>query len=142
MVDSSGGDGAGASQGVTFSGPPASELVLSGWSKTVGVTGGRDGDFSIYLDLEFTDGSHEYSQTAQFATGTHDWQRAQKLIAVLKPAKFATVYVLMRGDHNGTAYFADVSLKTAKGPPGPAMLTDGAAKKQSDGRWARASNDL
>jgi len=74
------------------------------WSKTIGVTGGRDGDFSIYLDMEFVDGSHEYSQTAQFGTGTHDWQRAQKLIAVSKPPKFATVYILMRVSSQAVCY--------------------------------------
>ena len=103
------------------------------------MTGDSDSDFSVYLDLEYADGSHEYRQTAQFATGTTTWQRAQKLITLQKPPKLATVYVLLRGGHNGTAYFADVSLKMADGLPGPTMLTDGTVKAMPYGVLVKAS---
>ena len=50
-----------------------------------------------------------------------------------KAVKVASVYVLLRGPHNGTAYFSDVSLATATGPAPPTMLRDGAIRAMPDG---------
>lgn len=129
------GEGSGAYQRVVFNGSSAtaSHLVLSGWSKAVGVTAGSAADYALYMDLMYQDGSHLYAQVANYADGTHDWQRVQNVISVTKPLKLASVYLLLRGTHNGTAYFTDISLKTAKGGPAPTMLTGGTAKVQPDG---------
>ena len=135
MAVAVGGQGAGAYQTVTTFGDghqPAS-LLLSGWSKADGVTGADDNDYAVYADLEYSDGTHLYSQVAKFRVDTNDWQRATHVIPIAKPLKLATVYVLLRGSHSGTAYFSDISLVTAKGPAEPTMLSTGTATSQPDG---------
>jgi hypothetical protein len=129
------GQGAGAYQTVTdFGGSSHSPLLLlSGWSKAVGVSGEVDTSFAVYADLEFMDGSHLYGQCASFNVGTHGWERATRVISLEKPVQRASVYVLLRGQHTGTAYFSDISLVRAKALPEPIMLNEGTAVLQPDG---------
>ena len=116
MAVAADGQGAGAYQTVTAFGvggdQPAS-LLLSGWSKADDVTGTEDNDYGVFADLAHKDGTHLYAQVAKFRVGTHDWQRATHVIPISKPLELATVYVLLRGSHSGTAYFANISLVTA-----------------------------
>ena len=52
-------------------------IVASVWSQARGVSGGRDSDYSLYLDLQYADGTPLWGQTANFATGTHDLSGAK-----------------------------------------------------------------
>jgi hypothetical protein len=81
-------------------------LLVTGWSRAENVGGTANNDYSIYLDLEFTDGSPLWGQTAPFAVGTHDWQRRQVLIVPPKPIRRVAIHALFR-HHTGTAWFDD-----------------------------------
>lgn len=83
-------------------------LLVTGWSRAEDVGGTANNDYSIYLDLEFTDGSPLWGQTAPFAVGTHDWQRRQVLIVPSKPIRRVSIHALFR-HHTGTAWFDDFS---------------------------------
>eukprot|EP00037_Helgoeca_nana_P024131 m.254741 g.254741 ORF g.254741 m.254741 type:complete len:477 (-) comp26542_c1_seq2:1803-3233(-) len=132
LLVSSGHGGGGATTRVAFNtsaSPAPTLLVLSGWSMAASVTGVVDTDYSVYCDLEYVDGTHLYGQTAQFQPGTTGWQHSQTLIELSKPVKAASVYVLLRGDHKGQAYFTDILLATVE----PAVLAEGSAESQPDG---------
>jgi len=98
-------------------------IVASAWSKGEGVGGGADSDYSLYLDLLFTDGTSLYGQSAHFGVGTHDWERREVLVLPEKPVKIVSFYCLFR-KHAGKAYFRDAELRQ---PPTPdnASLFDG-----------------
>lgn len=83
-------------------------ILVTGWSRAEDVGGTANNDYSIYLDLEFTDGSPLWGQTAPFAVGTHDWQRRQVLVVPSKPIRRVSIHALFR-HHMGTAWFDDFS---------------------------------
>ncbi len=99
----------GASQTLTLNRVTTAPLIVSGWSKAEGVTGGRDSGYSLYADLSYQDGIPLWGQTANFSTGTHDWERREVMILPEKPVKSITLNCLVRG-HAGKVWFDDVSL--------------------------------
>ena len=99
----------GASQLVTLNQDRPRALVATGWSRAENVDGSPNSGYSIYLDIDYTDGSHLWGQTANFSTGTHDWERRQCVLVPAKPIESLTVHALFRG-HTGTVYFDDFSL--------------------------------
>ncbi|HVV71124.1 MAG TPA: hypothetical protein VHI52_06450, partial [Verrucomicrobiae bacterium] len=100
----------GASQTIKLDGASPVPLVVRGWSRAEHVNGARDNDYSIYVDLIYTDGSPLWGQTANFRTGTHGWQERQVIILPQKPVRSITVHCLLR-HHSGIAWFDDVSVK-------------------------------
>jgi hypothetical protein len=86
-------------------------LVISGWSKAERVTGKRGANYSVWVDLQYTDGTSLWGQKATFNVGTHDWQLAEFPFVVAKPVRRATVNVLFRGSATGTVWFDDVALQ-------------------------------
>ncbi|HEC75800.1 MAG TPA: hypothetical protein ENI33_00885, partial [Thermoplasmatales archaeon] len=48
-------------------------------------------------------------QTAQFSTGTHDWEYSEKIIELQKPVQYLCVYALFRY-HTGRVWFDDVKI--------------------------------
>lgn len=86
------------------------ELRVSGWSKCNNVSGKKDNDYSIYVDCYYNDNTPLYGQTAQFSTGTHDWEYSEKIIKPEKPIKSLTLYALFR-KHTGEVWFDHVSLE-------------------------------
>jgi hypothetical protein len=101
------GESRGASQTVVLNQTEAKPLVVRGWSRCRGVAGAPGADYSIYLDLVYTDGTPLWAQTATFKTGTHGWQMAETTIYPSKPIKSATVHALFRY-RTGTAWFDDL----------------------------------
>jgi hypothetical protein len=83
-------------------------IVVTGWSRADEVGGVKDNDYSIYVDLEYVDGTPLWGQVSAFPVGTHDWQRRQVLIIPAKPVKSMRVNALFR-HHTGTAWFDDFS---------------------------------
>ena len=79
-------------------------ILVTGWSKAQSVDGVTDNDYSIYVDLTYTDGSSQWGQTAPFETGSHDWQRGRLMLFPSKPVQSMNVYALLR-NHTGTAWF-------------------------------------
>ena len=113
----------GASQNLTLNRTAAAPLIVSGWSKAADVTGGRDSGYSLYVDLVYQDGTPLWGQTANFATGTHDWERREVLILPEKPVRSLTLYCLFRG-HAGRVWFDDVAV-TEVAASGDALLFQG-----------------
>lgn len=85
-------------------------IKLSGWSKALDVTGVRDNNYSVWLDISYEDDPVLYTQVIPFAVGSHDWQYDQLYIIPSKPIKSINCYMLLRGAHTGTVWFDDVSV--------------------------------
>ncbi|MBU0609862.1 MAG: hypothetical protein KKI08_18405 [Armatimonadetes bacterium] len=99
------------SQNVTLNQKRPAPLVVSGWSKAEGVQGARGGEYSVWVDLAYMDGTPLWGQKAPFELGTHDWQHAEKVFVVSKPVRNATVNVLFRNGVSGQAWFDDLGLQ-------------------------------
>jgi hypothetical protein len=129
------------SQTVTLNQTKATPLVLSAWSKAEQVQGTRGPEYSVWVDLQYVDGTPLYGQRASFAVDTHDWQCGEYSFAVSKPVKAATISLLFRRGLSGTVWFDDVSLQELQvgvgtifdrtpailpavaAPPGPSAVT-------------------
>ena len=111
----------GASQTVVLNQEKPQPIIVSGWSKAVGVDGAPDNGYSVYVDVEFTDGTALYGQTAVFSTGSHDWELRQRIFDTSKPIRRLTTYALFR-NHRGSVYFDDFSVMTL---PEQTVLFDG-----------------
>lgn len=98
-------------------------IVAMAWSKAEGVTGSPGADYSVYLDLQYQDGTPLWGQSASFATGTHDWQPSRVVVLPEKPVKRVSFYLLFRG-HGGRAWFRGPELRVVRTPRG-AVLFDG-----------------
>lgn len=95
----------GARQVIFFNQTMSRPLYISGWSKAENVTGSPDANYSVYLDVHYTDGSASWGHTLTFDTDTHDWQFREGIIAPTKPISYVSVHCLLRGDHQGTVWF-------------------------------------
>ena len=99
----------GASQSVKLNQDRPRTIIASGWSKAEGIDGAPDNGYSVYLDIEFMDGTSLFGQTSPFTTGNHDWELRRRIITPTKPIRTVTVLALFRG-HRGTAYFDDFNV--------------------------------
>lgn len=120
----------GISQTIAINQSKPEPIVAVAWSKTEAVGGGRDSNYSLYLDLVYSDGSPLWGQVAPFNVGTHDWERAQVVIFPEKPVKSVSFHMLLR-QHSGKAFFRDPELRVLK-PPAGACLFDGVPVSLSD----------
>jgi len=77
------------------------------------VGGGKDSNYSLYLDLVYQDGTPLWGQTSAFSPGSHDWEPAKVLIFPDKPIKRVSLYLLFRG-HTGRASFRNARLHELK----------------------------
>ena len=113
----------GASQTIELNQKSPQPIVAAAWSKAEGVGGSPNQDYSVYLDLVYADGTPLWGQTANFAVGTHDWERREVLVLPEKPVKTLTMHLLLRR-HAGKARFRAPELHEVKTPEG-ACLFDG-----------------
>jgi len=111
----------GASQTVELNQKSPQPIVAAAWSKAEGVGGSPDSDYSVYLDLIYADGSPLWGQTANFAVGTHDWERREVLVLPEKTVKTLTMHLLLRR-HAGKAWFRAPELHEVKTPDGACMF--------------------
>lgn len=109
----------GVSQTVVLNQEKPEPILAVAWSRAEGVDGARDHDYSLYLDLRYTDGTPLWGQVASWSVGTHDWEKAQVLVFPEKPVASVSFYLLLRG-HAGKAWFRDPELKVVQ-----AFLFDG-----------------
>ena len=87
--------------------------VIAGVRLSVDLDGANtNNDYSLYVDLEYADGTPLWGQTAPFAVGTHGWQRRQVLIVPAKPVRSASIHALFR-NHTGTAWFDDFRIEAS-----------------------------
>jgi hypothetical protein len=120
----------GVSQTIALNQTKPEPIVATAWSKADAVGGGRDSNYSLYLDLVYTDGSPLWGQVAPFNVGTHDWEKVQVVIFPEKPVKSVSFHMLLR-QHAGKALFRDPELRVIK-PPTGACLFDGVPVSLSD----------
>ena len=115
----------GLSQTVVLNQTRCEPIVAAAWSKADGVGGSRDSDYSLYLDLVYSDGTPLWGQVASFNVGTHGWEKAQVTVFPEKPVRSVSFHMLMRR-HPGKASFRDPELRALR-PPEGATLFDGVA---------------
>ncbi len=101
----------GASQMIVLNQTTPKVLKLSGWSKAQSVSGVPDSDYSVYLDIIYTNGTPLWGQTINFSTGTHDWEYKEAFIMPALPIQHLYCYALFRNSHTGTVWFDDLSVK-------------------------------
>ena len=92
-------------------------IIAECWSKAENVSGGRDGNYSLYLDLTYTDGTPLWGQIAPFKPGTHDWRKRTVTVVPAKPIKAVQVHGIFRV-RTGTAWFDDFKLWELTVPEG------------------------
>ena len=115
-VYAEGGEGrvTGASQKVGLHQAAAAPLFLAAWSACSDVPsqGPHDvgPDYSLYVDVEHSDGTSAYGYHVPFSRGSHGWQRRSAVLVPLKPVRSLTVYLLFR-NLRGTARFDDVVVR-------------------------------
>ncbi|MGI4789718.1 MAG: hypothetical protein ACRYFS_12805 [Janthinobacterium lividum] len=108
-----GGQTSGAMTVCTLNQTRALPVLVTGWSKAQAVDGVADNDYSIYVDITYTDSTSLWGQTAPFETGSHDWQARRLMLFPSKPIRFMNVYALLR-NHTGTAWFASFDAREVK----------------------------
>jgi len=113
----------GVAQSVTLNQTKPEPIVAEVWSRAEQVSGSPSGDYGIYIDLVYTDGTPLWGQTVAFPTGTHDWQKRTLTILPQKPVRSLTMYAMFR-NKSGKAYFRDMKL-TVLQTPETAVLFDG-----------------
>lgn len=107
----------GAGQVVVLDQTRPQPIIATAWSRSEGVTGGKNSDYSLYLDILYTDGTPQWGQVSPFNTGSHDWEKRQVVFFPVKPIKHVSFYVLLRR-HGGTAWFRDPQLRELSVPEG------------------------
>jgi hypothetical protein len=92
--------------------PDSVEMVeLSGWIKTINVTGGKESWEKARITLEFVDGQEKlvgnYPDAVGQVDGTTDWTFYRKKYQINKGATHAKIIVAL-GNCTGEAYFDDI----------------------------------
>ena len=124
----------GAGQRVVLNQTVPAPIVASAWSRAENVSGGRNGDYSLYLDVIYMDGEPKWGLYTPFSTRTHDWERREVVFMPDKPIRHVSCYVLMRR-HSGKAWFRDIELRQLKAPEG-VVTFDGVPVKVRRGPWS------
>jgi len=105
----------GVSQTVVLNQSRPEPILATAWSRAEGVGGGRDSDYSLYLDLEYQDGTTLWGQIHAFHTGTHDWEQGKVLVFPEKPVRRVAFHMLLRR-HAGKAWFRKPQLQVLQVP--------------------------
>jgi hypothetical protein len=113
----------GVSQTVVLNQTKPEPIIASAWSKAESVGGSRNSDYSLYLDLVYSDGSSLWGQTDSYNVGTGDWEKAEVTVFPEKPVRSVSFHMLLRR-HKGKAYFRDPELRIIR-PPKGAGIFDG-----------------
>jgi len=111
----------GISQTVVLNQTKPEPIVATAWSRAEAVAGSRNSDYSLYLDLVYSDGSSLWGQTDSFNVGTGQWEKAKVTVFPEKPVRSASFHMLLRR-HKGKAYFRSPELRVIKPPKGACMF--------------------
>lgn len=99
----------GAAQSLTLNQTEPRPIVAEAESAAHDVGGTRDNDYSLYIDIEYMDGTPLWGQAAPFDVGTHDWQKRRVVVFPEKPIKRLSCYMLFR-NHSGKVSFRNPQL--------------------------------
>lgn len=100
-------DAHGGVQRVEFDQSELRPLVVAGWAKLEGVTGGADYHNSVYLDLRLKNGKAWPMKIAAFDPAKSGWQYVERIYTPPAPLASAQVYFFLR-ERRGTAWFDDL----------------------------------
>ena len=78
-------------QTLTYDAPDKTPVVFGGWSRAEGV---KAGDYCVYLDVDYADGSHDWGVKASWRQGTHDWEKIQSVSPLSQMTGYASVPLL------------------------------------------------
>lgn len=109
--------------------PRTFRAIASSRAENVGPAG--VGDYSIYLDIQYTDESWVWGQRFDFDRGTHDWQQGEVLFQPEKPVKQVNMYLLLR-KCQGKAWFDECRLEEITASDGRALFDNVVVRKLSD----------
>jgi hypothetical protein len=111
----------GVTQTVVLNQSEPHPIVARAWSRAEDVGGSANGDYSLYLDLIYADGTPLWGQIASFGVGSHDWQSNEVVVLPEKAVKHVSFYMLLRR-HSGKASFRDPVLYEVRPKDGAAMF--------------------
>jgi hypothetical protein len=101
---------AGAYQGFLLEGRKPSRVEATAFSRAKGVTGDRDGDYSLWLDVQYeAHGLRDYKY--RFKTRSHDWEPGFVEFEPIDRIDSLSVNLVFRSPHSGTVWFDCVSLR-------------------------------
>ncbi|MHB0958719.1 MAG: glycoside hydrolase domain-containing protein [Pirellulaceae bacterium] len=100
-------DGMGIAQVIRYDQPDKRPIIVGGWSRAEHV--GPGGDYCLYLDVIYDDGTPLWGKTAAWTRGTHGWQYTAEVYHPEKPVREIRAYVFLRGT-KGKVWFDDVFL--------------------------------
>ena len=87
-------DGMGISQIIRYERPDKRPIIVGGWSKAENVGGG--GDYGLFLDVIYEDGTPWWGKTANWTRGSHDWQYTAEVYRPEKPVREIRAYEIGR----------------------------------------------
>ncbi|MEI6503163.1 MAG: hypothetical protein WCP21_19305, partial [Armatimonadota bacterium] len=98
----------GAMQRIVLAEPSAEPLHLSGYSRAQNAD--VRGDYNLYADVAYADGTALWGQKVNFTPGNHDWEYGEVTIHPTKPVKSVLLHALFR-QASGTVWFDDLRLE-------------------------------
>lgn len=101
----------GARQIITLNQVEPRPLYVSARSKAECVSGDPGGNYSVYLDIQYTDDTWLYGQVLSFDRGACGWQFRDAFILPTKLIQTVNVHCLLRYDHEGTVWFDDLNVQ-------------------------------
>lgn len=93
----------------------AKPITFSAESKAekVSVKGKTEHNYSLFLDITYTDNTIKYAVIAPFKVGSHDWEKSEMYFTPEKPIKLISAHMLFRFA-TGTASFRNVFVAETK----------------------------
>ena len=100
-------------------------IIATAESRCEGVESASSGDYSIYMDIAYIDGTYQWGVSQAFNVGNKgkDWSAVSVRFMPEKPIKSLTMYLLFR-NRQGTVWFRNPSFKVVslKSPDGSSAV--------------------
>lgn len=103
---------------VRYETPDQRPIYFGGDSRCENVEIG--GDYCVYLDVGYSDGTFAYALKAPFDTGTHGWEHSASVFLPSKPVSEIKAYLLQR-KAKGKAWFRDCFVTRTAPSPGAVL---------------------
>ncbi len=130
---------AGAFQTIILNQESPKAIRACAWSKAENVSPAKRGDYALYLDIQYTDGSWVWGKLDDFSIGTHGWQYAEVSFDPEKPIKLVNVYLLLRRCV-GKAWFDDCRFEEIEASEGTALFDGMIVSKSTSGKGKQVVN--